>query len=164
MSDSQPQQESFDNSPPSSPAQSYLTILPSDSVSSTGIIRNPQDPIQLNVDPLLLQLRDVRHARSTQYPTRPPDIGSAISAISDLTDTPSSLLTPTVENTMVAHSNISTIPEHFSPPKKYEKVGFGMLHMVRNTWKEPNGDGDVNIVSNLYSIRPIQLRLSNSLV
>ena len=121
MSDSQPQQEGFDNSPPSSPAQSYLTILPSDSVSSTGIVRNPQDLIQLNVDPLLLQLRDVRHARSTQYPTRPPDLGSAISTISDHTDTPSSLLTRTVENTTVARSNVSTIPEHFLTAKKIRK-------------------------------------------
>ena len=123
MSDSQPQQESFDNSPPSSPAQSYLTILPSDSVSSTGIARNPQDLIQhtSNVDPHLLQLRDVRHARSNQYPTRPPDLGSAISTISDLTDTPSSLLTPTVENTTVAQSNLSSIPEHFLTTKKIRK-------------------------------------------
>ena len=118
MSHSQPQQESFDNSPPNSPAQSYLTILPSDSVSSTGIARNPQDLIQHNVDPQLLQLRDVRHSRSNQYPTRPPDIGSAISTISDLTDTPSSLLTPTVENTTVVHSNLSSILEHFLTIKK----------------------------------------------
>jgi len=121
MTDSQPQQESCENSPPSSPAQSYLTIVPSDSVSSTGIARNPQDLIHLNVDPLLLQLGDLRHGRSNQYPTRPPDIGSVISTISDLTDTPSCLLTPTVENTTVAHSNLSSIPEHFLTTKKIRK-------------------------------------------
>ena len=121
MSDSQPQHESCNNSPPSSPAQSYLTILPSDSVSSTGIAQNPQDLIELTVDPLLLQLGDVRHARSNQYTTRPPHLGSAISTISDLTDAPSSLLIPTVENTTVAHSNLSTIPEHFLTTKKIRK-------------------------------------------
>ena len=29
--------------------------------------------------------------------------------------------------------------------------------MERNTWREPNGDGDVNIVSYLYSIRPYSI-------
>jgi len=125
MSDSQPQQESCDNSPPSSPAQSYLPILPSDSISSIGIAWNSQDLIQLTVDPQLLRLGDVNHARFNQYPTRPHDIGSAISTISDLTDTPSSLLTTTIENTPVAHSNLSTIPEHFLTTKKLRKSWVG---------------------------------------
>lgn len=121
MSDSQPTEEDFDNSSPSSPAQSYLTILPSDSVSTAGITGNSRDPVPGTVDPVLLHLGEPHLARSNPYPSHVSTIGSTISTISDLTDAPSSLLTPTLGNPTVAHSNLSTIPEHFLTNKKVQK-------------------------------------------
>jgi len=125
MSDLQPRQHSCDNSPPSSPAQSSLTILPSDTVSSTGIGRNTHDHGLLTVDPVLLHLGEVRQleARSNPFLSRPQstDTESAISTISELTDAPSSLLTPTLESNTGAHSNLSTIPDHFLATKKIRK-------------------------------------------
>jgi len=113
MSDSQPTQQSLNNSPPSSPAQSYLTILPSDSVSSTGILLNSRPGVlsPAIINPILLQRSNTYHSSQ---------IGSAASTISDLTDTPSSLLTPTVTSNTIAHSQHS-VPEHFLPIKKLRK-------------------------------------------
>ena len=98
MSDIQATQDSIENSPPGSPAQSYLTIFPSDSASSTGIVLNSNASNHNVITPRNTEIFPLRIILSGQDPPNQYQHslhGSGISTISDLTDAPSSLLTPT---------------------------------------------------------------------
>jgi len=123
MSDIQATQDSLENSPSGSPAQSYLTIFPSDSASSAGIPQSSNPPALVLAAPrstgifplwLLHTSQDSlnQHSHSVH--------GSGISTISDLTDTPSSLLTHTLDSIEDNQQVVSPL-EHFLPVKKARK-------------------------------------------
>ena len=123
MSDIQATQDSIENSPPGSPAQSYLTIFPSDSASSTGIALNSNAP---NQNAITRRNTDIFPLRIIPSGQNPPNQyqhslhGSGISTISDLTDAPSSLLTPTYQGSIEDNRQLPP-PEHFLPVKKARK-------------------------------------------
>ena len=125
MSNIQATQDSLENSPPGSPAQSYLTIFPSDSASSTGIALNSNTPDQNSVTLRNTGIFPLRLIHSSQEHLGPNQDhhslhGSGISSISDLTDAPSSLLTPTYHGSLTDDREIS-LSDHFLPAKKARK-------------------------------------------
>ena len=123
MSDIQATQDSLENSPAGSPAQSYLTIFPSDSASSAGITlnsnaSNPNTVTQRNTETFPLRIIPSGQDPPNQY--QHSLHGSGISTISDLTNAPSSLLTPTYQGSIEDNRQIP-FPEHFLPVKKARK-------------------------------------------
>ena len=142
MSDIQATQDSIENSPPGSPAQSYLTIFPSDSASLAGIALNSNAPNPNAVTRRNTKISPLRIIPSGQDPPNQYHhslYGSAISTISDLTDAPSSLLTPTYQGSIEDNRQIPP-PEHFLPVKKACKSWIwapihGEEYLARGKWR-----------------------------
>ena len=123
MSDIQATQDSLENSPAVSPAQSYLTISRSDSASSAEIAlnsnaSNPNTIPRRNTETFPLRIIPSGLDPPNQY--QHSLHGSGISTISDLTDAPSSLLTPTYQGSIEDNRQIP-LPEQFLPVKKARK-------------------------------------------
>ena len=144
MSDIQATQDSLENSPPESRAQSYLTTFSSDSASSTGITLNSNTPYQNSVTLRNTRILPLRLIHSGQEHLEPNQDhhwlhGSGISLISDLTDSPSSLLTSPYHGSLADDGQIS-LSDHFLPAKKAGKSWnwapiHGEEYLARGKWR-----------------------------